>query len=127
MSKSNEQLIADFFACWHRFDLEGALAFITDDCSFRPDPNAEPVVGHEAIRAKWGKYMELMRSYDCETVSVLASETMVYCERIEIVGSSRGYEMRVPIVGVFELAADGRIAGWRDYYDTAKAPSVEGA
>lgn len=123
----NEQLVRDFFDCWHRFDLEGALSMIAPDCRFRPDPNAEILTGVDAIRPKWAKYMELLRSYDCEYGPILASGTIVFCERLEIVGSSRGYEMRVPIAGVFEIDAQGRIAAWRDYYDTASAPSVDGA
>lgn len=124
---ASEQRIRDFFDCWHRFDLAGALSFIADDCVFRPDPSADPIRGREAIAAKWGKYMELMRTYDCEYVTTLASDRIVFCERLEIVGSSRGFEMRVPIVGVFELDGQGRISAWRDYYDTTHAPSVEGA
>ncbi len=127
MATTSENLIRDFFDCWHRFDLEGALSRISDDCRFRPDPNADEVAGREAIRAKWGKYMELMRSYDCEYGPMAQAGNVVFCERLEIVGSSRGYEMRVPIVGVFELDESGKITAWRDYYDTASAPSVEGA
>ena len=127
MATAGENLVREFFDCWHRFDLDGALSHISEECRFRPDPNAETLAGKTAIRAKWAKYIELMRSYDCEYGPVTQAGNIVFCERLEIVGSSRGYEMRVPIVGVFEIDDAGKIAAWRDYYDTASATSVEGA
>ena len=44
-------------------------------------------------------------------------------ERIEIVGSGRGGELRLPITGVFHFDDAGKITLWRDYWDTSMAPS----
>jgi limonene-1,2-epoxide hydrolase len=123
MAGRYEQIAIDFMDCWRRFDLEDAVSRISEDCVFTPDIKAEPVVGRAAIRALWAKYMESMKTYSMEVRSVLASDRLVYLERVERVLGSVNGEMALPIVGVYELDAEGKITAWRDYWDTSMVSS----
>lgn len=112
-----------FLEGWRRFDLEAVLGFLTEDAVFEPDLKGSRHAGKPAIRAIWGEYMGMMRSYDYELLGLLEGDKMAMLERIEIVGSGRGGELRLPITGVFHFDDAGKITLWRDYWDTSMAPS----
>lgn len=115
-----EQIVLDFMDCWRRNDLEDAVSRISDGAVFQPDPKAAEVVGRPAIRILWAEYMSRILSYDLEVRHLHGSGGVVFLERIERLTSARG-GMILPIVGVYELNADGKIKVWRDYWDPAMA------
>ena len=123
MSETHATLLKRFFDCWVASDVEGALACVADDAVFEPDLKGARHQGKTALRALWGKYMELMRSYAYETLALVEGDRIAMLERLEVIGSSTGKELRLPIVGVFHFTADGKIAHWRDYWDTSMAPA----
>jgi limonene-1,2-epoxide hydrolase len=116
-----EQRVLDFMDCWKRADLDGAAARLAPDVVFVPDPKAAPIRGREAVRAEFGRYMEMMTSYDFDVRRLLASDSLVFLERLERFGSKRGVVVSLPIAGVYELDAQGRLTAWRDYWDPAMA------
>ena len=107
--------------CWCRLDLEDALSRITDGAVFQPDLKAEAARGRDAIRPLWAAYMAAISGYSMEVRQVLASDKVVFMERLERLSTPDGREMSLPIVGVYELDADGKITAWRDYWDTSMA------
>lgn len=121
MSNST-QLILDFMDCWERFDLADALSRISDDASFTPDLLSEPVVGREALTKLWSFYMEMMQGYRMEVVNIVGSDRVVCLERIEYVVTPTQENVVLPIVGVYELDAHGRITAWRDYVESTMLP-----
>jgi len=123
MTDSHGTLLKRFFDCWVASDLDGALACVADEAVFEPDLKGTQHVGKAALGALWGKYMEMMQSYAYETLSLVEGDGVAMLERLEEIGSSTGKELRLPIVGVFRFAADGRICHWRDYWDTSMAPA----
>jgi limonene-1,2-epoxide hydrolase len=123
MTDRNAQIALDFMDCWRRLDLEDAVSRIATDAAFTPDLKTEPVIGHEAIRALWASYMARMKAYSMEVGSVVGSGAVVFLERVERIVAVDGYEMSLPIVGVFEIDAAGKITAWRDYWDTSMARS----
>ncbi|HEX7857334.1 MAG TPA: nuclear transport factor 2 family protein [Sphingobium sp.] len=123
MSETHGALLARFFECWKNSDLDGALAMVEEDAVFEPDLKGTRHQGKNDLRVLWGTYMDLMQSYHCEIVSVLESDRQAMVERVEVIGSSKGVEMRLPLVGVFAISKAGRIASWRDYWDTSMAPA----
>lgn len=114
-------MLMSFFDCWKRSDLDGAMAHVADDIVFEPDLKGTRHQGKDALRALWGKYMEMMKSYDYQVVNLLEADDRVMVERLEIVGSSSGGELKLPIVGVFRISPEDKIASWRDYWDTSMA------
>ena len=123
MAGQYKAMLLAFLEGWRRFDLDGVLSFMSEDAVFEPDLKGSRYAGKDAIRAIWGEYMGMMRSYDYELLSLMEGDGIATLERIEIVGSGRGGELRLPIVGVFHINAEGKISLWRDYWDTSMAPA----
>jgi limonene-1,2-epoxide hydrolase len=119
-----QQRVLDFMDCWRRADLEGAAARLADDVVFVPDPRAGPITGRDAVRAEFGRYMDMMQSYEFDTRQLVSSDTVVFLERLEHFGSKRGVVVTLPITGVYELDREGRITAWRDYWDPAMAAAM---
>jgi limonene-1,2-epoxide hydrolase len=126
MAAPDEREVVDFLGCWSRLDLEAALAAITDDAVFQADLKSPPAVGRAAIREVWTRYFGMMRSYRFETRYLLSAGGVVMLERMEWFGALDGVVLELPIVGVFEVKA-GRIAAWRDYWDTSMMRPQPGA
>lgn len=115
----SKQRIMDFLGCWHRRDLDGLLGFLAEGAVFQPDPKAEPVQGREAIARLWTGYLKTITSYDATIRLMVADERHVAVERLERLHLTEDRQVTLPIVGIFELDAQGQITAWRDYWDTA--------
>jgi limonene-1,2-epoxide hydrolase len=61
-----------------------------------------------------------MKGMEIETLAIAqAADNKVLTERIDwILDSGGAVVMKVPVMGIFEIAG-GKIAAWRDYFDTA--------
>ena len=54
-----------------------------------------------------------------DTLAIAASGNKVLTERIDhIVGPDGKPAVSFPVMGIFEVTGDGKIAAWRDYFDT---------
>jgi limonene-1,2-epoxide hydrolase len=59
-------------------------------------------------------------TYESELRHVAVSGNIVFAERIDHVRRSDGsLIVAMPVTGIFEFDGDGRIAVWRDYFDSA--------
>ncbi len=116
--RSGEQLMTEFCDAWSRLDYEAVLELFTDDAFYHNIP-MEPCCGKDAMRAFIEQFMSTMKSIDFEIVNQVVSDRLIMNERIDtIVMGDRTIPLRV--MGVFELAPDGRISAWRDYFDMAE-------
>ena len=125
--RSGEQLMKEFCDAWSRLDYEAVLELFTDDAFYHNIP-MEPCCGKDAMRTFIEQFMSTMKSIDFEIVNQVVSDRLIMNERIDtIVMGDRTIPLRV--MGVFELAPDGRISAWRDYFDMgefqASAPPSE--
>ena len=109
--------VARLLTAFEKLDLPGAVAAITPDAVYQPDPQAEPIRGREAIGALWASYFGKMHDYSLEQKTTASTEGSVFVERVETF-TMGGRPYRVPVVGVFELR-DGLVSAWRDYWDTS--------
>ena len=119
MTSAKVQAVIDFIGCWVRLDIDDAMSRTAPTISFKPDPAADDVVGQEAVRELWGKYMKMFRAYEYEVVRIAEAENVVFLERVEHLTMTDGRKSTLPIVGIFELDASNRLTAWRDYWDTA--------
>ena len=124
MSATNgEALMQTFCDAWSRLDLDAVLDLFTDDIVYHNIPMA-PCSGKEQVREFIQGFMATMTSIDFEIVKQLVSDDMIMNERIDtIVMGEKKIGLRV--MGVFELAPDGRIQAWRDYFDMAEFSGSE--
>lgn len=111
-----DQIIRDFCAAWSRADLEAILDAFTDDAVYHNIPMA-PCKGKEEIRAFiGGMFAGMCKSVDFEIRHQIVSGNVVMNERVDIL-HLQDRDVNLPVMGVFELTDEGKIRGWRDYFD----------
>ena len=113
---NNEALVRDFIAAWSRLDVDELVAYFCEDGVYHNMP-AEPVAGHEALRAFIGAFLANWERTDWEVLNLLAEGDIVVVERMDRTLAS-GKSVDLPCCGVFEMR-NGKIAVWRDYFDMA--------
>jgi limonene-1,2-epoxide hydrolase len=77
----------------------------------------DPSVGIDAtVENLAGQWAMFATTYEFEVRHLAAAGDVVLTERIDHIGSG-DVSFPVPVMGVFEVR-DGKIARWRDYFDT---------
>jgi limonene-1,2-epoxide hydrolase len=103
-----------FVAAWPTGDAGSLSDYFTKDAVYHNGPLA-PVAGRAAIVETLGALMAMGGRVSVDLVHVVAAGDIVMTERVDVLEASGG-SVRLPVLGVFELAG-GRIAAWRDYFD----------
>jgi limonene-1,2-epoxide hydrolase len=97
-------------------DLDAVVDFFADDGVYH-NMQSTPVVGRDAIRTAIGSYL-LGNRVEFEVVNIASAGRLVFAERIDhVTFGGEGPTIDLPLVGVFEVTADGHLAAWRDYFD----------
>jgi limonene-1,2-epoxide hydrolase len=112
-----EETVNEFIARVCRFDLDSALELVTDDVEYDNVPMGK-VFGPEGIRSVLGMMAEGLADADWVVHRQVASGGTVMNERTDRFRAGDTW-IELPVAGVFEVNADGRIALWRDYFDNA--------
>lgn len=109
-------VVRAFCDAWGTPDqIEAALAHLADDCVYHNIP-LEPVSGIEDIRATVLGFTAGVDKVEFETLTIAANGNQVLTERIDTFFFP-GNEIALPVMGTFDVKDDGRITGWRDYFD----------
>lgn len=112
-----EQIVRDFCNAVPRRDVKALVAFFTPDAVYHNIPIA-PVVGHEAIEAVLRQFLDPSSEAEFEIIALAAVDGKVLTERIDRFVLN-GKKIELPVMGAFEVTADGKISAWRDYFDMA--------
>jgi len=117
MAADHEQTIRRFFDTWVQRDPGALTAFFAPDGQWR-EANRSAAKGHDEIRAVFELQTGFATDFSFEFLNLAVSGDTVYTERVDrfVINDVL---MTVPVAGVFELDAEGRIVDWRDYYDWA--------
>jgi limonene-1,2-epoxide hydrolase len=114
---SNTEIVRAFVDSWATRDLDAILAQMTEDCFYHNMPWA-PQTGHAEIRAGLEPMISAATQIDWVLLHIAESAAgVVLTERFDRFEMG-GKWMEVPVMGTFELR-DGKIAAWRDYFDSA--------
>lgn len=98
-------------------DLDTALTYLAEDCQYHNIPFA-PLKGHEEIRRELSHFMGLLGNQVLEIRNQVVQGNVVMNERVDRYPDPPGREpFELPVTGVF-VFRDGKIAEWRDYFDT---------
>jgi limonene-1,2-epoxide hydrolase len=97
-------------------DLDPVVAFFTDDAVYHNIP-LDPVVGPAAIRATLEGFTVAVESLEFQILNLSAAGRTVLTERVDVFRFPGGHEIGLPVMGAFDITDDGRISGWRDYFD----------
>ncbi|MBM4245846.1 MAG: DUF4440 domain-containing protein [Deltaproteobacteria bacterium] len=119
-----EQIVRRFCEAAARRDVKELGAYFTDDAVYHNIPVA-PVIGREAIEATLAQFLTPATSCEFEMLAVAAAGNVVLTERIDrfTIG---GKSIALPVMGTFEVAPDGKIKAWRDYFDMQQFTSQMG-
>jgi len=122
--RDNEQTIRDAYAAFQRGDVEGVLDKLTDDVEWSlPGPSEIPYTGIRHGKSGAAEFFRILSESD--EVQVMDPQTYVSSGNIVVVLGR--YEARVKATGriaqtdwvhVFTFR-DGKVAAWREYFDTA--------
>jgi limonene-1,2-epoxide hydrolase len=108
-------VVTRFCAAWQDVDLDEILSFFGDDAVYHNIP-LDPVSGKDAIRATIAGFTAGVDRVQFDVINIAATGNVVLTERVDRFSTpDRTIEIRV--MGTFELAADGTITAWRDYFD----------
>ena len=106
-----------FFSAWARHDHAAVLALLHDDVAYQNMPFTDVLHGKPAIAAFMTKFGRGMQDIRVELRNIIESGDVVFHEGTENY-LRKGRPVSLPYVGVFEFR-DGKIIGWRDYFDYA--------
>lgn len=118
MMRSPDEVVTRFCALWSKPDLDEIASCFTEDAVYRNIPPTPSVEGREAIREFIAEFLATLDGIDFIVHRQISDHGVVMHERTDVLRRKDGVEISVPIMGVFEIA-DGKIATWRDYFDTA--------
>ena len=110
------QIVRDFCAAWGRADLDHIMGAFTDDAVYHNIPMPALQGKAEIENFIKGFLATNPDGIDFDIKQQVASENLVLNERVDSL-SVGDKKIALPVCGVFELTADGKIAAWRDYFD----------
>jgi limonene-1,2-epoxide hydrolase len=113
-----ETVVRDFCNAVPRRDVEELVGFFTDDAVYHNIPIA-PVSGREAIAATLHQFLDPATDAEFEVLALAVSGATVLTERVDRF-TVNGKQIELPVMGSFEVNADGKITAWRDYFDMAQ-------
>lgn len=110
-----EQSVRDFCQAVARCRAGDLVRFFTDDAVYHNIP-LEPVQGREMIQATLAQFIDIASDAAFDVLALASAGNKVLTERIDRF-TINGKRVEIPVMGIFEVAADGRISAWRDYFD----------
>ncbi|MGK2913946.1 MAG: nuclear transport factor 2 family protein [Porticoccaceae bacterium] len=113
---TNEKTVRDFCAAWERLDVEAVLGFMSADAVYHNMP-LPPLTGQSEIRAFLQGFFAAATRCRFELLTVVADATRVVTERLDSFGFPDKNLDRLPVLGIFEFDANGKIQHWREYFD----------
>lgn len=116
--------VSKFCAAAARRDTKELGAYFTDDAVYHNIPIA-PVTGRDAIVATLEQFIAPATSVEFEMLAIASTGNVVLTERIDRFVMN-GKTIAIPVMGTFELTADGKITAWRDYFDMQQFMSQMG-
>lgn len=124
-----EQIVLDFISAYRDSwpaDLAAALEPLADDAYYQiVVPTIPPVRGRDRILAEHRLMQEKVLDQKHEMKNLGSSGNVVFTERVDF-SLRNGKWTAIPLVAVFELDEQGRIAAWREYLDLANAAREHG-
>ena len=110
------EVVEAFCATVATGDLDALAAYFTDDAVYHNIP-LDPVVGPAAIKATLEGFTGAVDSLEFQMVHLSAAGGTVLTERVDVFHFPGGHDIALPVMGAFDITADGKISGWRDYFD----------
>lgn len=124
MASTPTELVAEFCALWSDPDPETIASYFAENAVYTNIPQ-EPMRGRAAITQFLLRFAESFESIDFIVHRQISDGNVVMNERTDVLRRKDGAELRLPVMGVFEIV-DDRIAAWRDYFDQTTISAIVG-
>lgn len=108
--------VEGFIEAWNQSDLAAIEAALDDAVIYHNIP-MEPIAGKNPVVEVIRGFLAGTTACNWETHHIAANGPIVMTERTDQFTLANGREAAVRVMGTFEIAADGRITHWRDYFD----------
>jgi limonene-1,2-epoxide hydrolase len=129
MGAEQEAVVHEFIGAFRDSwpdSFDGPLSLLADDATYQVIvPLTEPIQGRDAIKAEWEQMMERVSQQRHDMKAVASNDTTVFTERVDY-SEMNGHWASIPLVAVFELNSDGKIAAWREYLDASNVAAQHG-
>jgi limonene-1,2-epoxide hydrolase len=108
-------IVESLIGAFNRRDAEAVAALLHDDivCAGIPLP---PAHGKPATMELLAPFLAA-EAVDWHLLAIAADGSTVHTERVDRFRFAGFDWTQVRAAGIFEIAPDGRIVGWRDYFD----------
>jgi limonene-1,2-epoxide hydrolase len=110
-----ETIVRDFCNAFARQDLAELLGFFAEGAVYHNIP-LPPNEGLAAIEATLKQFLDPSGEAEFRILNFAVSGRAVLTERLDVL-TLGGKRIEIPVMGTFEVDADGKIAAWRDYFD----------
>ena len=117
MPVDHEATVRAFFDTWVERDPDRLTSFFAADGTWS-EANRTAAKGHDEIRPVFELQTSSGSDFSFEFKRLEVVGDTVFTERVDrfVINDT---PMAVPVAGIFEFDAEGRINSWRDYYDWA--------
>ena len=112
------QIITEFCNAIPRRNVDELVGFFSADAVYHNIPIA-PVQGRDAIAATLRGFLDPSTNAEFEVLAIAGAGRTVLTERIDRF-TINGKTIALPVMGTFEVDAQGKISAWRDYFDLAQ-------
>ena len=112
---SPESVVRDFCNAVARSKSADLVGLFSPDAVYHNIP-LDPVKGRDAIRATLAQFLDASSYVEFRVLALAVSGNKVLTERIDRF-TMNGKPVEIPVMGAFEVAADGKMTAWRDYFD----------
>lgn len=120
----SEKIVRDFCEAFRRQDIQEILGFFSDDAVYHNIPMA-PAEGKPAIEAILKQFVTPGATAEFEIRHLAVRGDVVLTERLDRLEIG-GKRVELPVMGTFEVGADGKLTAWRDYFDMQQLTSQMG-
>ncbi|MBN6040264.1 limonene-1,2-epoxide hydrolase family protein [Amycolatopsis sp. 195334CR] len=124
MASNPSELVAEFCRAWATPRPAEIAAYFTEDAVYHNIP-LPPVHGRAAIEEFLTGFCAAFEGIEFIVHRQICDGPVVMNERTDVLRRRDGKEVRLPVMGTFEIA-DGRIAAWRDYFDLSAVTEALG-
>ncbi len=115
-AQDHQKTVKEFCQAWESLDIDGVLALMSEDAIYHNMPMA-PLVGQVQIRAFLTAFLGAASACRFEILTVVADEQRVVTERLDSFTLGDNTLAELPVLGIFEFNAEGKINSWREYFD----------
>lgn len=110
------ETVEAFIASWNSGNMDAMYALCAENVVWHNIP-MEPISGLSAMRAAVDGFMGPVERCEWEIHSIASSGNKVLTERTDAFILKDGSRAALPVMGTFEVDANGKITAWRDYFD----------